>query len=197
MHDLLQKLKNRVVEASKNPGFLHCSWFVDYHLLFVEKLAMELCDIYKEADKDTVFALVWTHDYAKILDKSREHEVEMFERSRELMSEIGFPGVFIDRVIDYLKIFESKMTVDLNTAPIEVRIVSSSDAASHLVGPFYSIYFLENPNKTIPELVQSNRNKLLKDWNRKVVLPEVREKFENRHTFMMEMIGNFPDIYFN
>ncbi|MCF7865744.1 MAG: hypothetical protein K9M11_04550 [Candidatus Pacebacteria bacterium] len=197
MEKLLQNLKAKVIEKSKNPDFIHHAWFVDFHLLFVEKLAMELCDIYKEADKDIVFALVWIHDYAKILDKSREHEAEMLERSRELMMEIGFPVEFINKILEYLEIFESKMTVDLNIAPIEVKIASSSDAASHLVGPFYSIYFWENPGKTVPELVQSNRNKLIKDWNRKVVLPEVRKAFESKHSFMMEQTADFPDKYFS
>lgn len=196
MENILQNLKNHVIDKSKNPDFVHHAWFVDYHLILVEKLAMELCGIYKEANKDIVFVLVWIHDYAKILDRSREHDAEMFNRSRELMTEIGFPVEFINEAIEYLEIFESKMSVDLNTAPIEVKIVSSSDAASHLVGPFYSIHYWENPGKTIPELVLSGRNKLIKDWTRKVVLPEVRKAFESKHTFMMEMTGDFPDRYF-
>lgn len=197
MKDLLSRLKERVIEASKNPSFVHHAWFADYHLIFVEKLSMELCDIYKEADRDIVFALVWIHDYAKILDKSREHETEMFEKGKELMVEIGFPIEFINKAVEYLEIFESKMTADLHTAPIEVRITSSSDAASHLIGPFYSIHYWENPNISIQELVQSDRKKLLKDWNRKVVIPEVRKAFESKHLFMIEQTGDYPDKYFS
>ncbi len=195
MESLIQNLRSHVIEASANPNFIHHDWFVEYHLKFVEKIALELCNIYKEADKDIVLALVWIHDYGKILDKSREHNEEMFEKGKEKMIELGFQKEFVDTVISYLVTFENKMTVDLKEAPIEVQIVSSSDAASHLIGPFFAIYYKENNNLSIPELMQANMDKLKKDWERKIVLPEVKKAFEARHKKMLEQAGDFPENF--
>jgi hypothetical protein len=192
---LLEQFKAHVTEASSNPTFIHHDWFVELHLNFVEKISFELCDIYKEADRDIVMALVWVHDYGKILNKEKEHDEEMFQKGRDKLLEIGLAADFVNKVIDYLSILEKKMEIDLHEAPIEVRIVSSADAASHLVGPFWSIYFKENGNKTIAELMESNRKKLKKDWERKVVLPEIKTAFKARHDFVWEQSGNFPDRF--
>jgi hypothetical protein len=194
MDEKIQKLKSYVVEASKNPSFLHHDWFVEYHLNIFEKIALELCDIYKEADKDVVLTLVWIHDYGKILDMAREHELN--HKAGELLVELDFPTDFVKKVMEYLEIFESKMTTDLSKAPIEVQIASSSDAASHMVGPFMPIYWKEYNSKSIKELMGEQIKKLTKDWERKIVLPEVKVAFKERRKFISEQAGNLPDKFF-
>lgn len=197
METLIQKFKDHITEAAANPSFVHHDWFVKYHLNFVEKIALELCDKYPDADRNIVLVLAWVHDYAKIIDKDKEHDEDMFEKGREKLIEIGFEKEFADKVTDHLALFEKKMEIDLNHAPIEVRIVSSSDAAAHLIGPFWAIFFKENAEKTIEELMESNRKKLKKDWERKIVLPEVREAFLERNKFVNEQAGNFPTKFFS
>ena len=125
MKTLIQNLKNQVIEASKNTSFLHHDWFIEYHLNLVERISLELCDIYKDADRDIVLTLVWVHDYGKILDMAKEHELN--HKAGELLTELGFSSEFVEKISKYLEIFESKMTADLKQAPIEVQIVSSAD----------------------------------------------------------------------
>ena len=193
MENLIEQLKNKVTEESKNSNFLHNEWFAEYHLNIVEKIALELCDIYPATNREVVRTLVWIHDYGKILDMSRQHELN--NESEKLLLSLGFDVNFTKTVMDYLEIFESKMTADLNEAPIEVKIVSSADGASHLIGPFMSIYWKEFSHKTIPELLKANKDKLYKDWDRKIVLQEVKKAFQERHNLYLEISGDLPNKF--
>jgi hypothetical protein len=198
MQELVEKFRKHVIDLSNNTKeFVHHEWFVKYHLNLIEEIALELCDMHREADRNIVRTLVWIHDYAKILDKEKEHDAVMFQKGKEKLLEFGFENGFADKVIEYLAIFERKMEVDLHEAPIEVRIASSADGAAHLIGPFWSIYFKENSDKSIEELMESNRKKLKKDWERKIVLPEVKKAFEARYKMVNEQAGDFPKKYFS
>src|SRR5688572_16735010 len=134
MTELIKKLKSEVIKAASNPEFMHYKWYVKWHLEIVENLALELCDSYPSINKDMVLILVWLHDYGKIIDRSNEYEATI-THGKPLLEGIGFEKEFINQVIEYINIFESKMENDLSNAPLEVQIVSSADAASHMIGP--------------------------------------------------------------
>ena len=126
----------------------------------------------------------------------KEHDPIFTENTiMTLLHQTGFDENFTKKVLGYQMIFESKMTEDLSKAPIEVQIASSADGASHLFGPFFSIYWKENPNMTIPELMESNRNKLKKDWDRKIVLPEVKEALRGRHGIIFNQFAELPEKF--
>jgi HD superfamily phosphodiesterase len=192
MDPLVQKFKEHVIEKAGDPSFLHQEWYVKYHLNIVEKISLELCEKYLDADKDLVLLVVWLHDYGKILEHGSDHSFTL-EKGREKLSEMGFESDVIKKAI--LCVDEIDKKDGLLEAPIEAKIVSSADAASHLVGPFFSIYWYEYHNKSINELIEDGKAKLAKDWNKKVVLPEVKEKFESRYRQMLEQYGDFPETF--
>lgn len=193
MEDKLKKLKEEVSKLASNPNFIHHKWFVKWHLKIVDKIAMELCDKYPNANRDLVTTLVWLHDYAKIIDFKNEHNPDTMAMTGDFLISLGFDKTFAEEFVKNLNIYESYMTNDLIKESIEIQIASSSDGASHTVGPFYFIYWYEHPEMTIEDLMKSNLAKLEKEWSRKITLPEVKIAFENRYKQIKEINGFVPD----
>lgn len=187
-----QVLKRKVVESSANPKFRHHSWFVKYHLEIVEKIANELCEIYTEANKQYVTALLWLHDYEKIIDFDNQYNTELVA-TKKLMGEVGYSVEVIADMCASINRYNAKQNLASDT--IEVQIVSSADAASHLVGPFFTIYWHENPTKSIEDLQRDNRKKVAIDWDTKITLPEIKAAFETRYKKVLELAGDIPTTF--
>lgn len=201
MQNKIAAFRRHVEQAANNPDFLHHKWFVKWHLEIVQKLAAELCEYHPEADRDLVEAMVWLHDYGKILDFDNEYK-KTLTAGRHILRELGFDPQFVDQAIAYIEILDKKLEVDLRKAPIEVQIVSSADGCSHMIGPFLEIFWHEATDKTFvdktfEELMALGRKKIDKDWSRKIVLPEARKAFEARYTFHREQAGELPAKFFS
>jgi hypothetical protein len=104
--------------------------------------------------------------------------------SYKLLCDFGFDEKFATTVKNYLADFESD-DLSAQNIPIEVKIVSSADGCSHFVGPFYALYWYENPQLSVDELIESNYKKLHKDWDRKIVLPEAKKAFDTYYQHML------------
>ncbi len=192
MQENIEKFKNIVIENFLRKDFTYHEWMVEYHLKIVERIAIELCDIYKEADRDLVQALVWFHDFGKPLDEKNERAMTLSEGPK-VMRECGFTEEFINKVVGYWELMEKKNEIDIRTTPIEVQIVSSSDGASHFTGVFYPSYFGDGDDFTTTQ--KHLKQKIEKDWNRKIVLPEVQNAFQKYYDRAIEMLGDFPERF--
>lgn len=201
MQDKIEALKAHVREAAANPNFLHHKWFYTWHLEIVARIASELASKYPQADRDLVEVMAWMHDYGKMIDFANEYPATLTAGPRAL-AELGFEPDFAKKVIDYIGIMDKKLEIDLRKAPIEVQIVASADGCSHLVGPFMYVFWNEATDKTFAgktyeELMQLNLEKAQKDWTRKIVLPEARQAFKQRHRFLCEQVGQLPETFLN
>jgi putative nucleotidyltransferase with HDIG domain len=194
MEDKLNKFKDIVKENCKNKDFKYREWFIADHINIVEKIAMELCDTYKEADRDVVIALVWFHDFGKPINIKNEKELTE-EKGIEALRNIGFAEDFIDKVFKYWERMEMKNEIDISKETIEVQIVSSADGASHFVGQFYPGFFSDEPKEGINWVREEIRKKIKVDWERKIVLPEVKKAFKSRYLNALELLGEYPDKF--
>lgn len=189
---LVQVFKIEVIKASANPKFIHHEWFLKYHLEIVEKIALEACKYYPQANKNMVLLLVWLHDYGKILDFNNQYKAISTVGKKKLL-ELGFPGKIVEKAISYITVFDKKTAII--DAPIEIQIVSSADGAAHLIGPFFAIHWKEQSQNSCADLMKENKRKALIDWNKKIVLSEVKKAFLSRHKLLLEHTGKFPKKY--
>ena len=192
MEAALARFRELAIHAARNPAFAHHRWYVDHHLAIVERIALELCAQYPQADETLVRVLVWLHDYGKAIDRVNER-VATLTRGRAALLTAGFPPEFAQHALRCYERIENYAT--LASAPIEVQIVASADGAAHLVGPFYALYWYENPQRPIGALLAENRRKALFDWECKVTLPEVRAAFAARHRLLLEQCGDLPERF--
>lgn len=189
----IQSLRDRVSQAAALPAFVHQDWYVRFHLKIVETIALELCDVYSEANRQKVHELVWLHDVEKIADVRKKDDTAL-TATRAVMAELGYPTDYIDELSADINTINAKQ--DIGSESIEVQIISSADGAAHLVGPFYGIYWHENPSMSIQDILSSNRVKLAKDWSKKITLPEVRKAFERRYAMQVELnTGEIPTSF--
>lgn len=179
MESNLQKLKDFITEKASNEEFAHHKWFVRWHLEIVEDIAMQLVRHYPEADTDIVSAMVWMHDYGKIVDFDGQFDEKHTEAGRDILVNLGFDPGFAERVAENIRVLDRKE--NLHEASIETQIVSSADACSHLVGPFVSLYWRENPHKEVEETMAENVRKFTVDWDKKVTLSEARDTYQALH----------------
>ncbi len=169
--DKIKELKNTVKKLSSKKSFIHNKWYYKNHLLVVEKFCKELCLIYKDVNKSDVEALVWLHDLGKIMSAEDPDSATLTE-GRKLLKTIGYDKSDIERIINYCNLIDSLDSFE--NAPLEVKILSSADGGSHFFGPFFELFMYENPKEKLALLYEKQIKKALKDFNKKIVLPEVR-----------------------
>lgn len=103
-----EKFRKHVIEIAGNPDFIHHDWFVEHHLLVLERICFELCDIYSEADRDVVQMLVWLHDYGKIINHADEYN-ETRRSGKAKLREMGFSESYASMLLGYVDIIDSKV----------------------------------------------------------------------------------------
>lgn len=183
-------LEQYIKELSQAPSFKHSTWFYSYHLKIVEQLVEELLVLYPEANKEYSRALIWLHDLGKIMSSSDPDKTTLIE-GEKILKQFGYTDDETGEILHLADMIDS--LDDFNNAPIEVKILSSADGGSHFIGPFFSVYYKECNLPNLSDIFLSNIKKCEKDWNKKIVLPEVKKVIEKRYLLTREINGEIPN----
>jgi len=181
----IAQLKKYLVNIIKNSPYCD-SWFYQKHILVVEKLAMELCDNYPEANRDAVSLMVFLHDIGRADNHSENHDLYGSEYARKLLTKNQFSTNFIDLVAEGCKT-HSCDTFSKPTS-LEGKILATADAMSHFHNGFYLQIFYswsqKIDEKHYPKLVKQQNFANLKkklfekmdgDLNSKIFFTEAKE----------------------
>jgi hypothetical protein len=184
MPDLV-RLKQHVCRLSDEPRFIHHQWFVAHHLNIIEQIVEELLTRYPQADADICRAMIWVHDWGKILtNKGTEEEESTRHEITHTLPDFGFTAPQIKHIHAVYDEMESLKPAGPDFL-IETKIISSADGLSHYVGPFFALYWYENPQKSVGELIADNLHKATRD-EKKILLAEVGEAAKARIAALRE-----------
>lgn len=193
MDNKIQTLRDVIAKKASSQTFVHHKWFTKWHLEIVEHIATQLLAHYPEADGNTVIVMVWMHDYGKIVNFASQYDHALVDEGKNMLIELGFDPQFAEKVAANIKNLDSKTNIDQSN--IETQIVSSADGCPHLVGPFISLYWRENPDKEFEELMKENERKLSVDWDKKVTLKEARQAYQAMHDIeIRKALGSVPSL---
>jgi len=183
MNELLSNLRAFIADKASNPEFVHHKWFIEWHLELVETLSKDMMKYYPEADETTLIVLSWMHDYGKIVDFANQYDLKYIDEGKQVLKELGFDENFAEMISESVKRFDKKD--HLESENIEIRIVSSADACSHLIGPWVSLYWHENPDKPFEDIMKENVRKMGGEWELKVTIPEAISAYQQLHDDVM------------
>ncbi len=159
---------NKIKDAASKPSFCHSDWYLKYHLEIVLSLAQEF-SIYENVKFTYIIELlVWMHDFGKIFNCNKEYDKYLF-----FLIENDVDIKIANQIVNWITEIDAKC--NLNKSAIEVQIVSSADAVSHLISPFYMFYWKENAHICTENILKENRRKLEIDWQKKITLNSVKE----------------------
>lgn len=194
----IDTLKKRITEIAAMPDFVHREWYVKWHLQVVERLALELCEHYPQADKEVVEILAWLHDYGMMVDPDNEFMM-MQIAGRELLVEVGLPSEMVAKATEALAAI-NKQDTDPRAVPVEAQILVCADSCSRLIGPYYRIFWNDALDKTYAGKTLEERNRIdlasiEADWKR-VTLPVARAAFQECYELNLVQCGKFPAKFF-
>lgn len=179
MNELLENLRTFITEKASNPEFVHHKWFIKWHLELVETLSKDMMKYYPEADETTLIVLSWMHDYGKIIDFANQYYLKYADQCKKVLKNLGFNETFAEMIGESVKLFDKKDHIENES--IEIRIVSSADVCSHLIGPWQSLYWHENPDTPFENIMIENVRKMGGEWHLKVTIPEAVATYQQLH----------------
>jgi putative nucleotidyltransferase with HDIG domain len=153
---MLKQIKILIKEECSNPNFKHHKWFWDYHIIPMKDIALELAEKL-QVDKELVELIAYLHDIAKIrgLDNHAETGAEI---ALDILKDHPKKELIAECIRKHNKASSEDR--------IEVKLIASADAVSHFLTPFFEIYFWENPDKDVKDIISGNLRKMEKDWAR-------------------------------
>lgn len=157
-------VKSLAINALNASDYEEKRWYLNDHLLEVERIATALIDQCAVAvDLELVEALIWLHDLPKII--GGRGNKDNFQGIVRPIVDALFPDR-ADEVFEELLLFEKMKflgNAERDLASIEVRIASSADAISHYTCGFLTRFQEDHPGMPIGELAASNAAKLGRD----------------------------------
>ncbi len=180
----------KIVEnyATKEFKSRKMEWFIELHLKPMKKFALKLAETL-DADKEIVEISVWLHDITHT-EKGAPHDHPKVnsEFAEKFLAEKGFDRKTIQSISQC--ILNHGCHEGRTPKTTEEKIISSADAMAHIANfeaLLFVAFYMKNysPDKTYTWL----KDKIERDWNKKILLPQAKEMVKERYEQIRILLG--------
>lgn len=186
-----QKLKQLVEQAYLASSHDFSQWSWANHVPLVAEKALDLAQKLS-ADVDIAVAGALLHDFgdAFVYRFDSTHEMVSEKESTRVMKQAGYTDEQIAVVLTDV-IPPHSCHDDNLPQTLEAQILATADAWAHLSSDFYLQFAWKHlpEGKTFPEFVTWAREKIERDYRRKIFFDEVRDELADRYNALTKIFS--------
>jgi HD superfamily phosphodiesterase len=178
MRSSVKKIRQTVIDEFKQSPHID-KWFLDEHLLIVERIARDLCQKHPEADEKAVLLGVWFHDIGRLRGIDEGHDLYGAQEAKKILAKGRLPPVFINKVYEVCLNHRAEAN---KPKSLEAKILATADASSHFIANIY------------PQVFEYYKNKVGETKARKIVKDKIERDYNDK-IFFEEERKNIHEIY--
>lgn len=160
-----------------------------YHLLPVVEYAAKLAEIC-EVNKEVVELSAWLHDIGRIKFGARNHELTGAAEAERLLKQFGYSAEIIEQVKHCILAHRGSGSIRPQT--MEAKVVAAADALAHfdMFLPLLTAIGKRGKGKDDKILYRWIYEKMERDWNKKILIPEAMEIAEEKYRAIELLLGS-------
>jgi putative nucleotidyltransferase with HDIG domain len=164
---------NKVRDLVKNEAE-EADW--KYHIAPVVKYAKKLAKILN-ANEEVVELAALLHDIGRLRFGGENHDVTGIPEAEKILTEHNAPQEVIDEVKHCIE--SHRGSKDISPKTTIAKIIANADAMAHFdILPVF--FYWRSKKQTFDEAFKWVDDKIDRDWNKKLTLPEAREMMEEK-----------------
>ena len=150
-----------------------------YHIVPVVEYAKKLAKILK-VDEEIVELAALLHDIGRLKNVDNEnHHLTGAVEAEKILKEHNYPEPVIEEVKHCIE--SHRGSEDIAPRTIIAKIIANADAMAHFDAVPRLIYWRCQEGKGFEETLNWLYDKIERDWNKKLTLPEARKLVESKY----------------
>lgn len=160
-----------------------------YHLLPVVEYAAKLAEIC-DVDKEVVELSAWLHDIGRIKFGARNHELTGAAEAERILRQFGYSDEIIEQVKHCILAHRGSGSIQPQT--MEAKVVATADALAHfdMFLPLLTAMGRRGKAKDDKRIYRWIYEKMERDWNKKILIPEAMEIAEEKYRAIELLLGS-------
>ena len=184
MNNCTNQLKSIIKkEANEADWLMHIKPVIDISHKLAEKL---------EANIEIVEVAALLHDIGRIRFGPENHEITGAQEAKIILENFKLDEIFISKVIECIETHSNKGDRIPNS--LEAKILSNSDAVSHINAVPYFFYSAGLKGEPLTETIIWVNKKIRHDWEKKLTLPEARDIVQDRYAAANLLLKSINDL---